>query len=146
MNYTLKKDVVEVIPFTRENVKQIKTLCPDLTLCLPRHPEGRLIGTCERLGLKIQEGDYLLLNKDYRLQAVDALTFHLFYQPLGVNTDFTLEEQELMVMALRRFAMEKRTEGWQADANHQRYTASVCFEMANQLIDLTDKVKQMMKK
>ena len=143
MKYILKSDIVEVIPFHRDTLDQVKLLCPDIRLIRNRHPEGRLIGVSDTLNLKLTEGDYLVLTKDYELQAVSPFIFHALYQPVTTGFCLAPEEQILIKVALQQLAIEKRQEGWQADAKNQRYVASQCFQMANHLIDLLHKLEQL---
>ena len=139
--YQTKSTEVQAIPFTVENLPVFKHLFPTL-MCLDGYRlDGKLFGYDDEYHLILEEGDYLIVDEDGEFYVLNPELFEESYHV--EQPTFTTEEQELIMIALHRLAMEKRTDGWRADAQHQRCIASKCFKMANQLIELANKIEQM---
>ena len=142
--YQTRSTEVQAIPFTVENLPVFKHLFPTLTCLDGYRLDGKLFGYDDKHHLILEEGDYLIVDEAGEFYVLNPKLFEESYHV--EQPTFTTEEQMLISFALKHLAIEKRAEGWQADAQQQRYIASKCFEMANHLIELAEKVERMEEK
>ena len=138
--YQTKSTEVQAIPFTVENLPVFKHLFPSLTCLDGYRLDGKLFGYDDEHHLILEEGDYLIVDEAGEFYVLNPELFEESYQPK--SSTLTTEEQALVCFALRHLAIEKRAEGWQADAQQERYIASKCFEMANQSLALAEKIRE----